>query len=139
MANTYLFLEGLNDEGDEPVQARTSAGASHVTRTARVSEELKLVLKLTRNTKRSFVPPTQRLHRQAQTSRSQRLTDEDKLRSKRKAPCIDVRCKSPITSHSPQLQPILEGRQCNAATVSAQCENMLKKTSKLAQQLEKNK
>ena len=46
---------------------------SHVTLTARLSEEQHLHRKRYTRTKRSFVPATQQLSRQAQTTRSQRL------------------------------------------------------------------
>ena len=42
--------------------------------------------KTTRSTTRSFVPATQQLNRKAQTSRSQRLTVQKKMRQTRKVP-----------------------------------------------------
>ena len=94
-----------------------------------MSEEYIFFLrKTTRDTQQSFVPTTQQIDCQAQTKRSQRLTLQNKMRSKRRASCKHV-CtirwrlyKSPITSLSSLLPHILDGRKRNAAGVKTHCE-----------------
>ena len=90
---------------------RTSAGPSQVTLTTRVSEKEKLLLKISN---RSTTPmQTPRLPRLTVQKTGEKTAQRFHSNAATSRWCL---YKSPITSHSLLLQPILDGRQHNDAT-----------------------